>query len=86
MTTMLTSTTRTETPARDELVLLAAAYSELLAASRASVAAAALGETDPLVYVRECLAGHGQLPLAGARPSRLLAQSAVPSTHRAGVA
>lgn len=84
MTTMLTRTEEALT--RDELVLLAAAYSELLAASRASVAAAALGEGDPLVYVRECLAGHGQLPLTGARPSRLLAQSAVPSVHRAGVA
>ncbi|MEV4364594.1 hypothetical protein [Nonomuraea sp. NPDC049625] len=71
---------------REELVMLAAAYSELLAAARASVAAAELGEADPLVYVREHLAEHGQLPLAGARPVRLLAQAAVPSTHRAGVA
>jgi hypothetical protein len=71
---------------RNELVLLAAAYSELLAAARASVAAAALGEADPLVYVREHLAEHGQVPPLGARPSRLLAQAAVPSTHRAGVA
>ncbi|MET7339138.1 hypothetical protein [Nonomuraea sp. NPDC005650] len=71
---------------RDELVMLAAAYSELLAAARASVAAAELGEADPLVYVREHLAEHGQLPPAGTRPMRLLAQAAVPSTHRAGVA
>ncbi|MFG1620185.1 hypothetical protein ACGFI3_46190 [Nonomuraea wenchangensis] len=71
---------------RDELVMLAAAYSELLAAARASVAAAALGEPDPLVYVREHLAEHGQVPPAGARPVVLLAQAAVPSTHRTGVA
>ncbi|MFI9846733.1 hypothetical protein ACIHFD_57605 [Nonomuraea sp. NPDC051941] len=71
---------------REELVMLAAAYSELLAAARASVAAAELGEADPLVYLREHLAEHGQLPPAGARPVRLLAQAAVPSTHRAGVA
>ncbi|MFC7593609.1 hypothetical protein ACFQYP_65290 [Nonomuraea antimicrobica] len=50
---------------REELVMLAAAYSELLAASRASVAAAELGEIDPLVYLREHLAEHGQLPPAG---------------------
>ncbi|RVX39129.1 hypothetical protein EDD27_1472 [Nonomuraea polychroma] len=71
---------------REELVMLAAAYSELLATARASVAAAELGEVDPLVYVREHLAEHGQLPAAGARPVVLLAQSAVPSMHRAGVA
>lgn len=72
----------------NELVMLAAAYSELLAASRASVAAAALGHADPLVYLRECLAEHGQVPPAGARPMRLLAQTAVPaiSSVRAGVA
>ncbi|MEO3892203.1 hypothetical protein [Nonomuraea sp. B5E05] len=70
----------------NELVLLAAAYSELLAAARASVAAAASGEADALVYVREHLAEHGQLPLVGARPVVLLAQAAVPLMHRAGVA
>ncbi|MEU5869580.1 hypothetical protein ABZ815_51045 [Nonomuraea sp. NPDC047529] len=67
-----------------ELVMLAAAYSELLAASRASVAAAALGEADPLVYLRECLAEHGQVPPAGARPMRLLAQTAIPSARAEG--
>ncbi|MEQ4724992.1 hypothetical protein [Nonomuraea sp. B19D2] len=71
---------------REELVMLAAVYSELLAAARASVAAATLGEADPLVYLREHLAEHGQLPLVGARPVVLLAQAAVPSRHRAGVA
>jgi hypothetical protein len=78
-------TTAPQVQTMSELLTLAAAYSELLAASRASVAAAALGEADPLVYVRECLAEHGQLPLAGAYPSTLLAQTAVPSV-RSGVA
>ncbi|MEU4235374.1 hypothetical protein AB0F17_64835 [Nonomuraea sp. NPDC026600] len=71
---------------RNELVLLAAAYSELLAAARASVASAKLGEADPVGYIRDYLAEHYQLPPLGARPSRLLAQATVPSTHRAGVA
>ncbi|UBU19188.1 hypothetical protein [Nonomuraea gerenzanensis] len=69
----------------NELLMLAAAYSELLAAARASVAAATLGEGDPLVYVREHLADHGQVPPVGARPVVLLAQSAVLSMHRAEV-
>ncbi|MEU6721581.1 hypothetical protein ABZ897_59945 [Nonomuraea sp. NPDC046802] len=82
----ITTVPQVQALSHNELALVAAAYSELLATARASVAAAELGEPDPLVYVREHLAEHGQLPAAGARPMRLLAQSAVPSTHRAGVA
>ncbi|MDR8415084.1 hypothetical protein MTP10_40935 [Nonomuraea sp. 3-1Str] len=73
---------------RDQAALLASEYAELLAAARASVAAAALGEGDPLIHVRHVLARHGQLPPAGARPVVLLAHPAITSTraNRAGVA
>lgn len=57
---------------RERLVLLAAAYAELLAHARAAVAAAERGESDPIGYVRDVLAGHGQLPPVGAQPARLL--------------
>jgi hypothetical protein len=57
-----------------EHALLAAEYGELLAAARAAVAAAELGQADPLVFVRHTLSRHGQLPPAGARPAHLLAQ------------
>lgn len=63
-----------------QAALLAAEYGELLAAARASVAAAELGEPDPLGYVRAVLEEHGQLPQHGARPSQLLAQP-LPTTH-----
>ncbi|ACZ92015.1 hypothetical protein [Streptosporangium roseum] len=63
----------------EDLALIIAEYVELLAAARATVAAAALGEVDPLVHVRHALAAHGQLPPAGARPVVLLAQCAVPA-------
>jgi hypothetical protein len=86
ITTAPTAVPQVQALSHNELLMLAAAYSELLAAARASVAAAASGEDDPLVYVREHLADHGQVPPAGARPVVLLAQSAVPSMHRAGVA
>ncbi|MFC7382194.1 ATP-binding protein [Sphaerisporangium rhizosphaerae] len=57
----------------DRLVLLTAAYAELLAHARAAVAAAEQGESDPIGYVRDVLVEHGQLPPAGVRPARLLA-------------
>lgn len=66
------------TPTQD--ALLAAEYGELLAAARASVAAAELGETDPLIHLRHALAAHGQMPAPGARPTQLLAQP-IPTTH-----
>ncbi|MEV4249326.1 hypothetical protein AB0J63_38665 [Streptosporangium canum] len=76
MTAVLTST---PVVSREDLVVLVAAYAELLAAARATVAAAEQGEVDPLVHVRHALAAHGQLPPAGARPVVLLAQCAVPA-------
>ncbi|MGW2161827.1 hypothetical protein [Nonomuraea sp. NPDC001699] len=85
ITTVPQAPAQVQTLSHNDLVVLASLYSELLAASRASVAAAALGHADPLVYLRECLAEHGQVPPAGTRPMRLLAQTAVPAL-RAGVA
>ncbi|MDP9850329.1 hypothetical protein [Streptosporangium lutulentum] len=78
MTTVLT---RRAALTRQDLVLLAAEYAELLAAARATLAAAERGESDPLIHVRHVLAKRGQLPPAGARPVVLLARSAVPSTN-----
>lgn len=54
------------TPALSELFMLAAAHSEPLTASHAGVAYAAFEESDPLVYPRERLASHGDVPPAGA--------------------
>jgi hypothetical protein len=48
-------------------------YMELLEACRAAVAAQRRNEADPLVYVREVLASHGQLPPAGMTPAECLA-------------
>lgn len=70
---------------RDRSALLASEYAELLAAARASVAAAALGEADPLIHVRHVLARRGQLPLAGARPVVLLAHPAIAPTWATGM-
>lgn len=63
-----------------QTALLLAEHAELLAAARAAVAAADLGETDPLVHVRHALAAHGQLPAPGTSPAQLLAQ-ALPTAH-----
>lgn len=71
--------TRKNAVTAEDLALLVACYAELLAAARATVAAAQLGEVDPLVHIRHTLAAHGQLPPAGARPVVLLAQCAVPA-------
>lgn len=70
---------RTGDPAVDELhaelrrLRLALAisrheYHELLSAARAAAAAAARGEHDPLVWIVEELAAHGQLPETGSTP------------------
>jgi hypothetical protein len=63
-----------------QAVLLVAEHAELLAAARAAVAAAALGQPDPLVHVRHVLAAHDQTPPPGASPAQLLAQ-ALPTAH-----
>ncbi|MFI6513312.1 hypothetical protein ACIBCT_37400 [Streptosporangium sp. NPDC050855] len=78
-TVMSTVLTRNNALTRHELALLVAEYAELLAAARATVAAARLGEVDPLVHIRHALAAHGQLPPVGARPVVLLAACAAPA-------
>ena len=54
-------------------------YMELLEAARASICAERLSEADPLIYVRELLASHGQLPPAGMTPAQCLAFAEVTS-------
>jgi hypothetical protein len=49
-------------------------YANLLAASRATIAAHHDGEPDPLGYLHDELAAHGQLPPEGMHPAELLAQ------------
>jgi len=61
--------------ARSRLALLRAEYAGLLAAARATVAAAQAGEADPAGYVRGVLAERGQLPPAGARPLHVVADA-----------
>ncbi|NAS22504.1 hypothetical protein GT755_12505 [Herbidospora sp. NEAU-GS84] len=56
----------------DRLALLTAEHAGLLAAARAAVAGAQLGEADPLIYLRHELDRHGQLPPVGAVPMALL--------------
>lgn len=63
----------------DDLVLMVAEHAELLAAARATIAAAALGEDDPLIHLRHALAAHGQLPPEGVRPVVLLARCSAPT-------
>ena len=62
-----------ETP--ECMALLRAEYAALLAAARATVAAAQAGEADPAGYVRGVLAERGQLPPAGARPLHVVADA-----------
>lgn len=69
--------------ALSRLGLLCADYAGLIAACRASVAAASLGAADPLVYVRDLLAGRGQLPGPGASPLTVLADRRA-ALHMAG--
>jgi hypothetical protein len=52
---------------------LRALQAELVAACRASVAAARLGEPHPLVHVEHQLTAHGWMPGPDWRPARLLA-------------
>jgi DNA-binding transcriptional regulator YiaG len=66
---------------RTLLALTRARHADLLAASRATVAAYRDGEADPLWYVRDELTAHGQHPPAHLHPTELLAQ-AVPQDGR----
>ncbi|MFI6889921.1 hypothetical protein [Streptosporangium canum] len=66
----------------EDLVLIASQHAQLLAAARATVAAATLGEADPLIHLRHALAANGQLPQAGDRPVVLLAQCSTPMPAR----
>jgi hypothetical protein len=61
---------------RSLLELLRVEYARLAAAARASVAAAAAGQADPLVYVRAELARHGGLPPEDASVTAVLADAA----------
>jgi hypothetical protein len=60
---------------RSRLAATHAEYACLLAACRASVAAAAAGHPDPLGYVRGVLAERGQLPARGSVPLVVLADA-----------
>ena len=74
--TATTPDARTDlTAALSRLAALHADYAGLLAACRASVAAAAAGHTDPTGYVRALLSSHGQLPARGAAPLVVLADA-----------
>jgi len=53
-------------------------YVNLLAAARATLAADRDGEDDPLFYVHDELAEHGQLPPAHRSPAELLAHATIP--------
>ena len=55
--------------------VLRAGYAELLAAARASVAAAARGDANPVAWVRGVLQDRGQLPEPGARPVQVVADA-----------
>lgn len=68
--------------ATQELSLLRADYGDLLAHARAAVAAARDGEADPLGYLRDTLAEHGQLPGPDQHPSELLAYAHLPGGGR----
>ncbi|MFI6513648.1 hypothetical protein ACIBCT_39095 [Streptosporangium sp. NPDC050855] len=73
---MILTLPKTAALSHEDLLLIAAEHAQLLAAARASVASADLGESDPLIHVRHALAACGQMPPTGARPVVLLAQSA----------
>jgi hypothetical protein len=59
----------------ERLALLRAEYAQLIAAARATVAAARAGASDPLVYVEAELARHGGLPPQGASVPTVLADA-----------
>jgi hypothetical protein len=69
--------------ARSRLAIVSAEYAGLLAAVRAAVAAERDGSADPLGWVRDRLAGQGQLPPAGAIPVQVVADAAA-ALHLAG--
>ncbi len=48
-------------------------YAELLAVARAAVAAGARGDPNPLFWISDELAAHGQLPVPGAVPQQVAA-------------
>ena len=58
---------------RSLLALTRARYANLLAATRATVAADRDGEEDPLLYVRDELDANGQLPPRHLHAAQLLA-------------
>ncbi|GAA0335869.1 hypothetical protein NE235_14995 [Actinoallomurus spadix] len=58
---------------RSLLALARAQYAGLLAAARATVAAERDGEDDPLLYLRDELDEHGQLPDEDLHAAELLA-------------
>jgi hypothetical protein len=57
------------------LALLRAEYARLVAAARASVAAARAGEANPLVYVEAELVRHCGLPPQGSKVTGVLADA-----------
>jgi hypothetical protein len=63
---------------RDELALLRASDNQLLAASRATVAAARDGWTDPVTILAGLLEERGQTPGPDQHPAELLAQASLP--------
>src|ERR687887_2510180 len=63
---------------RDELALLRSADGQLLAACRATVAAARDGWSDPVGIVAGLLEERGQLPGPDQHPAELLAQASLP--------
>lgn len=74
MTTTMSSRTA------NEAALIGALYGGLLAAARATIAADALGQPEAIAILRGYLAEHGQLPLPGDQPAKLLAHAA-PGIH-----
>lgn len=60
---------------RSLLALTRVQYADLLAAARATLAADRDGEADPLYYVRDELAAHGQLPPKHLGSAELLTQA-----------
>jgi hypothetical protein len=61
---------------RSLLALTRAQHADLLAAARATVAAARDGEADPLYYIRDELNARGQLPSRHLHAAELLALAA----------
>jgi hypothetical protein len=59
---------------RQARTIEAAEHAALLAAARATLAAAVDGEADPLGYLRDALTAHGQVPEIGVHPAQLLAR------------